>query len=318
MGGPGWDHAWGPQRDDDSVATIVHAVERGVNWIDTAPIYGHGHSETVVGRALAALSPAERPFLFTKCGMWWNDDAPLQPPARDTRRIRRELEASLRRLGVDRVDLYQIHWPPYDDRVEDFWPTMLQLRDEGKVRAVGVSNFDCAQLAAAQAIGHVDSLQPPLSLLRPAAVDAEIRWCAANDTGVIVYSPLESGLLSGAFDANRAAVLPADDWRSKEAEFTGAALRRNLALVDALRPVAARHEVGVAAVAVAWTLAQPGVSGAIVGARHPAQVDGWLPAADLTLSARDLAEINAAVALRATEPEATAWPPAPALIRDPT
>jgi len=175
---------------------------------------------------------------------------------------------------------------------------MLDLRAEGKVRAVGVSNFDIAQLAEAEALGHVDSLQPPLSLLRPAAVEAEIPWCAANGTGVIVYSPLESGLLSGAFDARRVAMLPATDWRASAPEFNGAALRHNLALVDALRPIAARHGVGVSAVAIAWTLAQPGVTGAIVGARNRTQIDGWLPAAGKALTDGDLAKVGAAIAAR--------------------
>lgn len=296
MGGPDWEASWGEQDDDESVATIVHAVECGVNWIDTAPIYGLGHSEDVVGRALAALPAADRPYVFTKCGLWWDSTDRMKPPARDTRRISRELEHSLTRLGVERIDLYQVHWPPFDYPVDEFWPTMVALRDEGKVRAIGVSNFDIAQMTAAEAIGHVDSLQPPLSLLRRDAAHAEIAWCAANGTGVIIYSPLESGLLSGAFDTSRAASLPASDWRATGAEFTGTALRRNLALVDALRPIAERHNVGVAPVAIGWTLAQPGVTAAIVGARHPAQVDGWLPAAELALTDKDLAEIDAAIA----------------------
>ena len=300
IGGAGWEHGWGPQDDADSIATIVHSVECGVNWIDTAPIYGHGHSEEVVGRALAALPPADRPFVFTKCGLWWDDSDPMRPPARDTSRIRRELEHTLRRLGVERVDLYQVHWPPFDATVEDYWPTLLDLRAAGKVRAVGASNFDVVQLSAAEALGHVDSLQPPLSMLRPEALETEIPWCAANGTGVIVYSPLESGLLSGAFDAARAASLRASDWRGQAPAFSGAALRRNLALVDELRPIAAGHGVGAAAVAIAWTLAQPGVTGAIVGARRPAQVDGWLPAAGLSLSDVDLAVIDLAVAERRT------------------
>jgi aryl-alcohol dehydrogenase-like predicted oxidoreductase len=301
MGGAGWEASWGEQDDGESVATIVHAVESGVNWIDTAPIYGLGHSENVVGRALAAIPAADRPYVFTKCGLWWDSTDRMKPPARDTRRIRHELEHSLARLGVERIDLYQVHWPPFDYPVEDFWPTMVALREEGKVRAIGVSNFDSTQMTEAEAIGHVDSLQPPLSLVRRDAAYAEIPWCAANGTGVIIYSPLESGLLSGGFDANRAESLPASDWRATGREFTGAALRRNLALADALHPIADRHNVGVAAVAVGWTLAQPGVTGAIVGARHPAQVDGWLPAAQLTLTDQDLAEIDAAIAAHQQE-----------------
>jgi aryl-alcohol dehydrogenase-like predicted oxidoreductase len=298
IGGDGWETAWGPQDDADSIATIVRAVECGVNWLDTAPIYGHGHSEEVIGRALAALPETDRPMVFTKCGLWWNPADRMEPPARDTSRIRRELEHSLRRLGVERVDLYQIHWPPFDSAIEEFWPTMVDLREEGKVRAIGVSNFDIAQMSAAEAVGHVDSLQPPLSLIRPAAAATEIPWCEENGTGVIVYSPLESGLLTGAFDATRTAALPESDWRATSPEFTGAGLARNLALVDALRPIAARHDANVASVAIAWTLAQPGVTGAIVGARRPHQVDGWLPAATLTLTEADQEEIVAAMHAR--------------------
>ncbi len=303
IGGDGWERAWGPQDDAESVATIVHAVERGVNWVDTAPIYGLGHSEVVVGQALGALPPADRPYVFTKCGLWWDAADRMNPPARDTSRIRRELEHSLTRLGVERIDLYQIHWPPFNAAVEDYWPTMLDLRAEGKARAVGVSNFDLGQLGDAEALGHVDSLQPPLSLLRPEAGDAEIPWCVANETGVIVYSPLESGLLSGAFDLARAASLPASDWRATAPEFTGGALLRNLALANALRPIAARHGASVAAVAIAWTLAQPGVTGAIAGARKPEQVDGWLPAAGLALTDVDLADIGVAIAKRQRTPD---------------
>jgi aryl-alcohol dehydrogenase-like predicted oxidoreductase len=298
MGGPGWLTSWGRVDDDTSVATILHAVEHGVNWVDTAPIYGHGHSEQVVGRALAALPAEDRPYVFTKCGLWWNPADRMRAPARDLTRIRRELEHSLRRLGVERVDLLQVHWPPFDQAVEDFWPTLVELRAEGKVRAIGVSNFDTAQLAAAEAGGHVDSLQPPLSLLRRAVTEAEIPWCHANRTGVIVYSPLESGLLGGGMTAERAAALPADDWRATGPEFTGERLRANLALVDALRPIAERHGVSVAAVAIGWTLSVPGVTGAIVGARNPDQIGGWLPAAGLDLTAADLAEIGDAVTAR--------------------
>jgi aryl-alcohol dehydrogenase-like predicted oxidoreductase len=295
IGGLGWEHAWGPQDDEVSIAAIRHAVEQGVNWIDTAPIYGHGHSEEVVGRALAGLPDGDRPHVLTKCGLIWDDADHMRPPARDCSRIRWELEASLRRLQVERVDLLQVHWPPLQGApLDEFWQTMLDLRAEGKVRAVGVSNFDAGQLSAAAAIGHVDSLQPPLSLLRRDAA-TEISWCAQNGTGVVVYSPMESGLLSGAFSADRVAALPPSDWRATAAEFTGAALQRNLALVDALRPVAARHGVSVAAVAVAWTLAWPGVTGAIVGARRPDQIADWLPAATVDLTGDDLDAIAAAI-----------------------
>src|SRR5262245_38912086 len=296
IGGLGWEHAWGPQDDADSVATIRHAVERGVNWLDTAPVYGHGHSEAVVGRALAAMSDVDRPYVFTKCGLLWDNDDHMRPPARDASRVRWELEWSLRRLGLERVDLLQVHWPPtLGVSLDECWQTMVDLRTEGKVRAVGLSNVDTGQLAAAEAIGHVDSLQPPLSLLRRDAAGDEIPWCEGVGAGVIVYSPMESGLLSGGFTAERVAALPPTDWRRDAPEFTEPALSRHLALVERLRPIADRHGTTVAAVAVGWTLAWPGVTGAIVGARRPEHVDGWLAAASLPLADDDLDEIAEAI-----------------------
>jgi aryl-alcohol dehydrogenase-like predicted oxidoreductase len=292
IGGLGWEHAWGPQEDRDSIATIRHAVEQGVNWIDTAPVYGHGHSEEVVGAALAGIPEPDRPYVFTKCGLIWDDRDPLGSPTRDARRISWELEHSLRRLRLDRVDLLQIHWPPLvGPALEVYWQELVDLRAAGKVAAIGLSNHDTAQLAAAERIGRVDSLQPPLSLLRRDVVAAEVPWCVQHRVGVINYSPLESGLLSGAFSTDRAGALPATDWRRSAPEFVGERLDRNLKLVEVLRPVAARHQVGVPAVAVAWTLAWPGVTGAIVGARQPSQVDEWLPAATLRLTTADLDEI---------------------------
>lgn len=296
IGGAGWEHAWGPQDDDESIATIRHAVEQGVNWIDTAPVYGHGHSEEVVAAALAGLPAADRPYVFTKCGLIWDHTDHQLPPDRDARRIEWEVEHSLRRLGVDRLDLLQVHWPPQlGPALEVYWQQLVDLREAGKVAAIGLSNHDTTQLAAAAAIGPPDSLQPPLSLLRRDAAVDEVPWCAEHHVGVIGYSPLESGLLSGAFSAERAAALPADDWRHAAPAFTDQ-LAANLRLVDGLRPVAERHGVPVPAVAIAWTLAWPGVTGAIVGARRPAQVDDWLPAATLRLTQADLAEIAAAIA----------------------
>ncbi len=291
IGGLGWEHSWGAQDDRDSIATIRHAIEQGINWIDTAPVYGHGHSEEVIGAALAGLPAADRPYVFTKCGLIWNPADHQLPPDRDARRIGWEVEHSLRRLGVDRLDLLQIHWPPLlGPALDVYWQQLVDLRDAGKVAAIGLSNHDTDQLAAAARLGPVDSLQPPLSLLSRDAAAAEVPWCAEHQVGVIGYSPLESGLLSGAFTAERAAALPADDWRHAAPAFTSQ-LGPNLELVAALRPVAERHGVGVAAVAIAWTLAWPGVTGAIVGARRPAQVDDWLPAAALILTDADLAEI---------------------------
>ncbi len=298
VGGADWAAGWGPQDDQESVAAIRHAIERGINWIDTAAIYGLGHSEEIVRKALSELPADRHPHIFTKCGLAW-DPANRKAPPRQVgapASIRREVEASLSRLGVERIDLYQMHWPAEDGTpIEEYWRTLLDLKQEGKVRAVGLSNHNVAQLQAAERIGHVDTLQPPFSALRRETAAELLPWCQAHGTGVIVYSPMQSGLLSGRFSLDRAAALPADDWRSRNALFQGEALQRNLALVEALRPVAERHRVSVAATAIAWTLAWPAVSGAIVGARSPAQVDGWLEAAELTLTPEDIREIAGAI-----------------------
>lgn len=298
IGGAGWAFGWGAQDDRESIAAIRSAVARGINWIDTAAIYGLGHSEETVRRALAELPQAERPYVFTKCGLTWDPADPGAMPRRTgaAASIRREVEASLKRLGVERIDLYQMHWPAQDGTpLEEYWRTLLDLKAEGKVRAVGLSNHSAAQLAVAEAIGHVDTLQPPFSAIRREAASAELPWCAAHGTGVIVYSPMQSGLLSGRFTAERARALGADDWRSRDPEFQGEKLARNLQLADALGEVARRHGTSTAAVAVAWTLAWPGVTGAIVGARSPAQVEGWLDAASLELGADDLLELSDAL-----------------------
>ena len=298
IGGGGWTFAWGDQDDADSIAAIRQAIERGINWIDTAAVYGLGHSEEIVARALRDIPADDRPYVFTKAGLVWDEHDRAAPPRRlgDPLSIRREVEASLRRLDVERIDLYQMHWPAEDGTLlEDYWGTLLQLKEEGKVRAVGLSNHDFAQLEAAERLGHVDTLQPPFSAIRREVAAAELPWCAAHHTGVIVYSPMQSGLLTGAFSVTRATQLGADDWRSRSPDFTGQGLRRNLALADALRPIAERHGTTVAAVAVAWTLAWPGVTGAIVGARSPAQVDGWIGAAALALTDADLDEIAGAI-----------------------
>ena len=296
VGGGGWKFGWGSQEDDDSVAAIRTAVEHGINWVDTAPVYGLGRSEEVVGRALRDLPERDRPYVFTKCGLTWNgpDDGQHNVMAPDS--VRREVEDSLRRLGVERIDVYQVHWPPADGtELDDYWAVMAELKDAGKVRAIGLSNHDVKQLARAEDVAHVDSLQPPFSLVsRDAAADL-LPWCAENGTGVVVYSPMQSGLLTGAMTAERIASLPDDDWRRTNPDFTGEGGRRNLALAGALRPVAERRGVPVAAVAVAWTLAWPGVTGAIVGARDARQVEGWLPAATLTLTDDDLDELTRAV-----------------------
>ncbi|MFY9531373.1 MAG: aldo/keto reductase [Candidatus Acidiferrales bacterium] len=298
VGGGDWAFSWGPQDDSDSVATMRHALELGVNWIDTAAVYGLGHSEEVVGRLLRELPPTRRPFIFTKCGLVWDESDRMKPARRILKpeSIRRECEASLRRLGVERIDLYQFHFPDEAGTpVEDSWATMVKLVEEGKVRAAGVSNFNVELLDRCESIRHVDSLQPPFSLINRAAAAHEIPWCASHRTGVICYSPMQSGLLTERFTAERMAALAADDWRRHAEQFKEPNLSRNLALRDALRPIAKRHDTTVSSVAIAWTLAWPGVTGAIVGARTPAQVDGWIQAASLKLTPEDLKEIASAI-----------------------
>jgi aryl-alcohol dehydrogenase-like predicted oxidoreductase len=299
IGGGGWAYGWGPQEDTNSVAAILHAVDRGVNWIDTAAIYGLGHSEEVVRRALRELPARDRPYVFTKGGMIHDPARPFDEPERslEPASIRREVEASLRRLGVERIDLYQFHWPDETGiPIEESWGEMARLVDEGKVRAAGVSNFDVALLERAETVRHVDSLQPPFSLIHRDSGADVIPWAAAHNTGVIVYSPMQSGILTDTFSAKRVAAMADGDWRRRSAEFIEPRLSRNLALRDALRPVAFRNGTSVSAVAVAWTLAWPGVTGAIVGARDPAQVNGWVDAATLQFSAEDLGEIVRALA----------------------
>jgi aryl-alcohol dehydrogenase-like predicted oxidoreductase len=296
-GGGGWSFSWGPQDDKDSIAAIHHAVEKGVNWLDTAPVYGLGHSEEVVAEAMKGVPGPDRPYIFTKCGLRWDPANPYERAARIGGRdsLRAEVEESLRRLQVEVIDLYQMHWPPDDGTpLEDYWSTLLELKEEGKVRAVGLSNHSVAQLERAEALGHVDVLQPPFSAIRREAAP-ELAWCAAHSTGVIVYAPMQNGLLTGAFTADRAARLSDDDWRARDPEFQGERLERTLALVEALRPVAERHGATLAALAVAWVLAWPGVTGAIAGARNPGQVDGWVGAATLSLSEADLDEVAKAI-----------------------
>jgi aryl-alcohol dehydrogenase-like predicted oxidoreductase len=299
IGGGGWAFGWGPQHDTDSIAAIRRALDLGINWIDTAAVYGLGHSEEVVGRALRDLSPNDRPYVFTKCGLVWNEGDRTAAPKRSLRpaSIRCECEESLRRLGVERIDLYQFHWPDETGTaIADSWNTMAGLVDEGKVGAIGLSNFDVSLLGRCEAIHHVDSLQPPFSLIKRDSAEQLIPWCATHRTGVICYSPMQSGILTESFSPARVALMADDDWRVQSPEFRSPNLERNIALRDALRPVADRHGTTVSAVAIAWTLAWDGVTGAIVGARSPDQVDGWIDAATLTLTGNDLTEIAAAIA----------------------
>lgn len=296
-GGGDWAYSWGAQNDADSIAAIERAVEYGVNWIDTAAIYGLGHSEEVVGRALRNIQAGQRPYVFTKGGLVWDPARRNVEPSRSGTplSIRREVEDSLKRLGVERIDLYQMHWPADDVPLEAYWETFLKLKQEGKIRAAGLSNHDTALLTRAERLGHVDTLQPPFSMIRRDFAAKELSWCRDHDTGVIVYSPMQAGLLTGRFTPDRVKSLPGDDWRSRSADFQGEKLARNLRLADALKPVAERHNTSQAAVALAWVLSWRGVTGAIVGARRPEQVDGWIAAASLTLSPADLADIAGAI-----------------------
>lgn len=302
IGGGEWKYGWGAQDDASSVRTLHRALEQGINWIDTAAVYGRGHAEEIVGRTLAGLRPEDRPYVFTKCGLRWSDSDPFGEPQRNLRpdSIRMECEASLRRLGLERVDLLQFHWSDMTGTpVEESWGELCSLVDEGKVRTAAVSNFDVGLLERCEAIRHVESLQPPFSLVKRAVAADVIPWCAERGTGVICYSPLQAGLLTESFSVERIALMDVRDWRrwhpDLAVEFNEPRLGRNLALRDGLKPVAERHGVSVAAIAAAWTLAWPGVSGAIVGARTPDQVDGWIAAATVTLEEADLDEIAAAV-----------------------
>ncbi|HXN04662.1 MAG TPA: aldo/keto reductase [Candidatus Acidoferrum sp.] len=298
IGGGEWAYGWGSQDDTDSVAAIKHAVASGINWVDTAAVYGLGHSEEVVGRALREIPAADRPFVFTKGGQVGDPTRPFAEPQHNLRpeSIRKEVEASLRRLGVERIDLYQFHWPDnIGTPVAESWGEMARLIKEGKVRAGGVSNFDVGLLERAERVRHVDSLQPPFSLIHRQSAADVIPWSAAHGTGVIVYSPMQSGILTDSFSRERVERMDANDWRRRNPEFKEPLLSRNLALRDALRPIASRRGVSVSAVAIAWTLSWPGVSGAIVGARSPQQVDGWITAGNLTLGLGDLDEIASAV-----------------------
>ncbi len=295
IGGPAGPFNWGPQDDDESTAALHRAFDAGVNWVDTAAIYGLGHSEQVVGQVVRERG--EGVLVFTKCGRRW--DAGQDSPVTDLRpaSIRFELQQSLKRLGRDHVDLYQFHWPDTTTGtpVEESWTTMAELVEEGSVRWAGVSNFTVDLLERCERIRHVDSLQPPLSLLNRGALRDLLPWCEAHGTGVLAYSPLQSGLLTGSFGAARVARLAPDDWRRSSRDFQEPRLAANLALAERLRPVAERHRVEVPAVAVAWVLGQPGVTAAIVGARRPSQLDAWLPAGTLRLGAADLEDVAAAV-----------------------
>src|ERR1700675_2891424 len=293
IGGSGWEFAWGSQNDNDSIAAIHRSLELGVNWIDTAAVYGLGHSEEVVGRALKDWR-GSRPYVFTKCGLRWDTSGEVQKVLRADS-IRGEVEDSLRRLSVDVIDLYQIHWPPDPDssELEEGWSTLADLKREGKVRWIGVSNFNVQQLLRAQAIAPVTSLQPRYSLVHREIENEILPYCLSEGIGVIVYSPMASGLLTGAMTRERAARLPKDDWRRGHPDFTEPNLSHNRALVERLQEIANRHNRSVGEVAIAWTLHHPAVTGAIVGARNTRQADGVMRAGELRLTDKEVNEIEA-------------------------
>ncbi len=295
IGGPGWAFGWGPQDDDDSIATIREALDLGVNWVDTAAVYGLGHSETIVARALDGV--ANRPYVFTKCERVWDEQGKIGRCLK-AGSIRRECEASLKRLRVDVIDLYQVHWPEPDEDIEEGWTELSRLKEEGKVRWIGVSNFDVPQMERAAAIAPITSLQPNYSMLNR-KIEAEVLPYAARDqVGVIAYSPLASGLLTGAMTRERVASLPLDDWRRNNRNYQEPMLSWNLDLVATLRTIGERLGRRPGEVALAWVLRRPEITGAIVGARRPGQIAEWVSAAELTLGTEDLAEIEAVLVTR--------------------
>lgn len=290
IGGPGWAASWGAQDDNASIAAIHRAVDLGLNWLDTAAVYGLGHAEEIVGRALKGRS--DRPYIFTKCSRKVGSDGKLAGVLKAAS-IRQEVEDSLRRLQVDVIDLYQIHWPVPDEDIEEGWRTMAALKKEGKVRYIGVSNFDVSQLRRIQEIAPVSSLQPPYSLVRREVEKELLPFCLQHHIGVIVYSPMASGLLTGAMTPERILSLPEDDWRTRNPQFREPLLSRNMALVTLLYDIGKRHDKTPGEVAIAWTLNNPAVTAAIVGSRRPDQLDQVVGAADFRLSASEIQEIEA-------------------------
>jgi len=298
MGGGGWAFGWGPQDDSESTAAIRRALDLGINWIDTAAVYGLGRSEQVVAKALAEVPTSHRPLVFTKCSLVWDERGNishnLEPGS-----IRKEVEASLQRLHVQTIDLYQVHWPNFtggespSPGIEAAWQTLAEMKKAGKVRYFGVSNFNVRELERIGRIASVSSLQPPYSMLRRNVESEILPYCAAHAIGVIVYSPMQSGLLSGTMTRERIAAMPKDDWRfSKAPEFQEPRLSRNLRLVEQLRTLGLRHGRSPGEVAIAWTLRRPEVTGAIVGARRPSQVEGFIGAAEFRLSPEEITEID--------------------------
>ncbi len=290
MGGGGWQFAWGPQDDNASIAAIRTALDAGINWIDTAAVYGLGHSEEVVARALQGVSP--KPYVFTKCERVWDETGKVGNSLKAAS-VRRECEDSLRRLKVDVIDLYQVHWPEPDEDVEEGWTEMARLQQEGKVRWIGVSNFSAAQMKRAQAIAPITSLQPPYNILTRGIEREELPYCQEHNIGVLAYSPMKSGLLTGKMTRERIAAMPPDDFRQRTPHFQEPRLSRNLELVELLRRIGARHGRNPGEVAIAWVLRHPAITAAIVGMRSAEQAREMLGAAEFRLSPEEIAEIEA-------------------------
>ncbi len=288
IGGGDWAFGWGPQDDADSIEAIHRAIDLGINWIDTAAVYGLGHSEEVVGKALKTAS--SKPYIFTKSSMVWNEQREI---TNSMQQIRREVEDSLKRLQVEAIDLYQIHWPKPDEEIEEGWATMADLKKEGKVRWIGVSNFSVAQMERAMKIAPITSNQPPYSMINRTIEPEILPFCGKNNIGTINYAPMHSGLLTGAMTKERVAAFPSDDFRRNAKSYQQPALDRNLKLADLLKQIGSRHGVSAGVVAIAWTLEQPAITAAIVGSRSAKQVEGTLAAASFKLAPAELTEINA-------------------------
>jgi len=287
IGGGDWQHGWGPQDDQDSIAAIHAALDAGMNWIDTAAVYGLGHSEEIVGKALKSSSA--KPYIFTKCAMTWGEDRKI---VQSLKKIREEVEGSLQRLGVDVIDLYQIHWPVPDEELEEGWSTMADLQREGKVRWLGASNFSVSQLERAMKIAPVTALQPPYSAINRTVEAETLPFCKENGIGVINYAPMHSGLLTGSMTKERVAAMPESDFRHRAKNFMEPQLSRNLELAELMKEIGTRHGVMAGVVAIAWTLHNPAVTAAIVGGRSAKQIEGVVPAATFRLSEDEFAEIG--------------------------
>ena len=289
IGGSGWRAAWGPQDDEEAVGAIKRALELGINWIDTAAVYGLGHSEELVAQALKGVS--DRPYVFTKCSLVWDENGETGNSLKKGS-VKQECEDSLRRLQVDVIDLYQIHWPNPEEDIEEGWEALTELKDEGKIRHIGVSNFGVEQMKRIGGISPVETLQPPYNLVSRGIEDEILPYCEENDIGVIVYSPMKSGLLTGKMTPDRVQNLPSDDWRRDAPEFNEPRLSRNLNLVNLLQEIGEEHDKSPAEVSIAWTLRHPVVTAAIVGGRRPDQVDGIIGAADWRLDDDELGRIE--------------------------